>query len=315
MIDRNSEKKRTRHFALPVWFSLAAFAFLIFAAGPAAAGVVALVNGEPVTAVDVAQRLKLNETLLQKKSSKKEVLDELINEKIELQEAKHKNIIITDEQVDEALGNMAQRTGRSRAAFIESLKRAGIDLSRFRSRTRAEYAWRQLLQQQSPGIFQVRDADLVAILTARGEQPQTKATEYSLQPIILVVSRRAPDSVRVARLKEAESLRSRSANCEDAVAMARELREVVVKDPLVRLSTGLGEQYKKLLDNTPDGKMTPPEVTASGIELVAICSRKEVIADISSRKEFRSALLSRRISDFEKKYLEQLRKQSIIEYR
>lgn len=315
MIDPRFGKENGHRFAVPVWLLLAVFALSIFSAGPAAAQVVALVNGDPVTAVDVTQRVRLNETFLRKKTNKKEALEELINEKIELQQAKQKSIYITDEQINKALSGMAQRSGRKVSELLSSLAKSGIDVKRFKTRIRAEYAWRQVLQQHSPGMFQVRDADMVAILTARGEEPQTKATQYSLQPIILVVARHAPDSVRAARIKEAQALRSRFTSCEEGVAMARELREVVVKDPLIRLSTDLGTQYKKLLDNTPDGKMTPPEVTSAGVELVAICSRKEVIADISSRKEFKNALLLHRVHDLEKRYLEKLRKQSIIEYR
>ena len=152
-------------------------------------------------------------------------------------------------------------------------------------------------------------------MTARGEQAQTKATQYSLQQIVLVVPRGAAEGVRAGRIKEAEALRSRFTDCESGVPMAREIREVVVKDPVVRTSTDLGTQYKKLLDSTADGRMTPPEITTTGIEVVAVCSRREVIADISSRREFREELLTRRVGDFEKSYLERLRKQSIIEYR
>jgi peptidyl-prolyl cis-trans isomerase SurA len=70
-----------------------------------------------------------------------------------------------------------------------------------------------------------------------------------------------------------------------------------------------------LLDKTPDGKMTPPEAIATGIELVAICSRKEVVADVSSRREFKEELLSKRLAEQEKFLLDYFRKQSIIDYR
>jgi peptidyl-prolyl cis-trans isomerase SurA len=82
-----------------------------------------------------------------------------------------------------------------------------------------------------------------------------------------------------------------------------------------KFSLDLGAQYRKLLDSTPDGKMTPAEVTSAGMELVMVCSRKEVLADISSRREFRQELLSKRIGAFEKEYLEKLRKQAVIEIR
>jgi peptidyl-prolyl cis-trans isomerase SurA len=284
---------------------------------PAAGGgqVVALVNGDPITALDVVHRMRLSELMSHKVQSKPDALEEMINEKIKLQQAKNAKIDITDAQVDKVVGGMAQRMSRKSADFLAALAQAGIDIPRFKLRLRAELGWRQVLEQRAPGIFQVRDADLVAILMARGEAAQTKAVQYSLQQIVLVVPRNSPEPVRTGRMKEAENLRNRFSSCEQDMALAREIREVVVKEPIVRLSTDLGVQYKQLLDKTPDGKMTPPEVIATGIELVAICSRKEVVADVSSRREFKEELLTKRLAEYEKYLLDYFRKQSTIEYR
>jgi peptidyl-prolyl cis-trans isomerase SurA len=288
------------------------------AAAPQASGggqVVALVNGDPITALDVAQRIRLTEVTTRKAQTRQEALEELVNEKIKLQQAKNQKIEITDAQVDKVVGGMAQRMGRKTADFAAALTKEGIDVPRFKTRLRAELGWRQVLEQKAPGVFQVRDADLVAILLAHGEAAQTKATQYSLQQIVFVVPRNAPDPVRAGRMKEAENLRSRFTNCEQDMPFVRELKEVVIKEPIERLSTDLGVQYKQLLDRTPDGKMTPPEAIATGIEVVAICSRKEIIADVSSRREFKEELLSKRLAEHEKYLLDYFRKQSIIEYR
>ncbi len=280
---------------------------------PAAAQVAALVNNEPITAVDIAQRTRLNEVFNRKKYPRQEILDELINEKIKLATARTKNIDVSDSRVDSRISEMAGSRGLN--AFMAALEKEGIERTRFRTRMRAEIAWREVLQQSSPGVFQVRDADLVAILNAHGEKPVTRGIQYTLQPIIFVVARRAPDSVKSARLKEAEAFRARVQGCEEAVAQARGIPETVVKPELRKFSLDLGAQYRKLLDSTPDGKMTPAEITNAGMEVVMVCSRKEVIADISSRREFRQELLSRRISEYEKEYIAKLRKQFVIEIR
>jgi len=284
---------------------------------PAAGGgqVVALVNGDPVTALDVVHRMRLSELMTHKAQGRQEALEELINEKIKLQQAKNQKIEVTDAQVDKVFAGMAQRTSRKTTDFAAALTQAGIDMPRFKMRLRAELGWRQVLEQRAPGVFQVRDADLVAILMARGEAAQTKATEYSLQQIILVVPRNSAEPVRAGRMKEAEGLRGRFSSCDQDMDLAREIREVVIKERIVRLSTDIAVQYKQLLDRTPDGKMTPPEVTATGIEVVAICSRKEVVADVSSRREFKEELLTKRLAEHEKYLLDYFRKQSIIEYR
>ncbi|HVT54578.1 MAG TPA: SurA N-terminal domain-containing protein [Xanthobacteraceae bacterium] len=302
-------RKRTAGLAA----ALLALFVLLALPSPAAAQVAALVNGDPITNVDIAQRIKLVQAFNRKSMSRKEALDELINEKIKLHTANKMHIVIAEEDVDAGISRMIG--GRSLSDFLKTLDKQGIDESRFKTRMRAQLAWRKVLEQGSPGVFQVRDADLVAILNAHGETPETRATQYTLQPIIFVVARRAPDSKKAARLKEAEAFRARVQGCEEAVAQARAIPETVVKPEMKKFSLDLGARYRKLLDSTPDGKMTPAEVTSAGMEVVMVCSRKEVIADISSRKEFRQELVSKRIDAFEKEYLEKLRKKSVIEIR
>jgi peptidyl-prolyl cis-trans isomerase SurA len=300
---------------VPILFGWLGLTAAMLFSCPAKAQLAAMVNGEPITASDIGLRIKLNQVTARKTTTKQEALEELVNEKIKLQTAKRQNIEVTDAQLDKILTGMAQRSGnRQLSDFLDNLGKTGIDIPSFKTKMRSEMAWRQVLEQHSPGMFQVRDADLVAILSARGETPQTKATQYSLQQIVLVLARGSPDALRAARIKEAEALRSRSKNCEETIQYAREMRDVVIKIPVQRLSSDLAVQYKKLLDSTPDGKMTPPEVTSTGIEVVAVCDRKEIVADISSRREFREELLTRRIGELEKNYLEELRKQSIISY-
>jgi peptidyl-prolyl cis-trans isomerase SurA len=320
-----SDTKPIKICALRAVPSIGLFLVLAFASAsthakptaPAAGGgqVVALVNGDPITALDVVHRERLSELMTHKPQSRPDALEELINEKIKLQQTANLKIDVTDAQVDKVIGGMAQRMSRKTADFTAALEQAGINIPRFKARLRAELGWRQVLEQRVPGVFQVRDADLVAILMAHGEAAQTKATQYSLQQIVLVVPRNSPEPVRTGRMKEAENLRTRFSSCEQDMQLVRDIREVVVKDPIVRLSTDLGVQYKQLLDKTPDGKMTPPEVIATGIEVVAVCSRKEVVADVSSRREFKEELLSKRLAEQEKVLLDYFRKQSIIEYR
>ncbi len=222
-------------------------------------------------------------------------------------------IEVTDSQVDARIAEMAG--GRKASDFLAAVEKEGIERTRFRARARTEIAWRQVLEQSSPGVFQIRDADLVAILNAHGEKAETKATQYTLQPIIFVVSRRATDATKTARLKEAEAFRTRIQGCDEAVAQARTIPETVIKQQLNKFSLDLGAQYRKLIDCTPDGKMTPAEVTSAGMAVVMVCSRKEVVADISSRREFRQELLSRRVVEYEKDYLAKIRKQFVIEIR
>lgn len=276
--------------------------------------VVALVNGEPITPLDVEQQTRIIEALTRKKPSRKEAIDELIDQKVKLHQARRLGISVDEGQVNRQLATMARNAGGI-SGFENALRQAGIALSAFKTKMRSDIAWREILQKMAPGSFQVRDADIVAALMARGEQPTTKAIQYTMRQVVFVVPRGSPDSVRAARVREAESLRAKFSSCEQDFHLAREYREVVVMDPVIRISTDLPERLRELLAKTPNGRMTPPEPTPSGIEVVAICNRKETVADLSSLTDIRQQLLSQRVDTQEKRILENLRRKAIIEYR
>lgn len=284
----------------------------MFAATPARAQVAALVNGEPITVLDVSERHKLHRSSGKANISRKEVLEELIEHKLKLQIAKRASIDPTESEVNRAFATMAQRSGRSVAQFEQALNQGGIDVSRLKARVKSDLAWQQYVQA-NPGNIIVRDADLVAAMNARGQNMQLKSVQYTMRQVIFVVRRNAPDNQRASRMKEAESLRGRVASCDQVPQVAREYNEVVVKPPIRRLSSDLAPALQKLLESLPDGRMTPPEVTANGIEVVAICDRREVPADISSNRELRNELLGKRLEAYEKRILDKMRQTSIIQ--
>jgi peptidyl-prolyl cis-trans isomerase SurA len=282
--------------------------------GPAAAQfIVAVVNGQPITTVDVDQRIRLHQVSTRRTPSRQEVIEELINEKIKLQQAARQEVVASDEEVDRIFAQIARGSGRSLADFAQTLAQAGVDVSRLKTRIRSETSWRQVLQRHRPVL--VRDADIVAALTARGQNPQITAIQYTLRQFVFVVPRGSPNALRISRTREAEAFRRSFSSCQEGIALARQHREVVVKDPVVRLSTELPTPLRELLERTQVNALTPPEPVPGGIEVVAVCDRKQTIADISARLEMREQLMGQRLQVAEKELLEKFRKSSIIEYR
>jgi len=289
----------------------AAFAVPALLPLPARAQVAAIVNGDPITSLDITERQKLHKGS-GKTVSRKEVLEELIEFKLKLQIAQRANITPTDAELNRAFASMAQRSGRNVAQFEQALQQGGIDVARLKARVKSDLAWQQYVQANAGSII-VRDADLVAAMSARGQNMQLKSTQYTMRQVIFVVRRNAPDSARIARAKEAESLRSRVSSCQQVPDLAREYTEIVVKEPIRRVSSDLAPALQKLLESLPDGRMTPPEVTTNGIEVVAICDRREVPADISSNRELRNELLGQRLQAYEKRIVDKMRQTSIIQ--
>src|SRR6187200_1161929 len=85
-------------------FLAAAFAawVLLFAPSTVKAQVAVLVNGAPITEIDITQRSKLTQLSTNKTPSRKEVIDDLINDHLKIFIAKRYGLEVSDTDVNNA---------------------------------------------------------------------------------------------------------------------------------------------------------------------------------------------------------------------
>jgi len=93
------------------------------------------------------------------------------------------------------------------------------------------------------------------------------------------------------------------------------LRDVAVRDPITRNSADLSPQLREVLGNVPLGHLTAPEVTAQGLQMFAVCGKKETTAESPLKRETREQIFAKRFESESKKYLDEIRKQAMIEYK
>src|SRR6202167_1917754 len=87
--------------------------------------VVVFVNGQPITTLDVEHRSKFIQLSTKKPPSRKEALDSLIDEILEIAEAKRFTIEISDSDVENNYKTVAKRMGIDDKKLTEILTTAG----------------------------------------------------------------------------------------------------------------------------------------------------------------------------------------------
>jgi len=283
----------------------------------AQAQVAALVNGDPVTVLDVTQRMRLSEISTHKPQSREEALNELINEKLKLQIAKRYIINITDKDVDQAFNGMARHAGLSSQQFADALSKAGIDVPSLKARIKADIGWSAIIRGKFQGSLQVGEKEVLAAAQARkkDDKPTPAAFQFKLRQVLFIVPRGSPESAYEARKKEAEALRPRFQGCEEGLAAARTLRDVTVRDEITRSSLDVPAKQREVLDATPVGGLTPPGVTQLGVEVFAVCSKEPTRGDNPEEREAREEISNQRYEAQSKRYLEELRRSAMIEIR
>jgi peptidyl-prolyl cis-trans isomerase SurA len=278
--------------------------------------VVAFVNGQPITTLDVEHRGKFLQLATKKSVSRKEALDSLIDEILEITEAKRFSIDVPDSEVENSYKNVAHHMGIDAEKLTQILTSSGASDDTLKRRLRAQLAWNNLVRGRYKASMEIRDKDVEAQLEQRKTDAKNDVGyEYILRPVVLIVPRGSPDAAYEARKRDAEALRSRFQNCNDGVAFARALTDVAVRDQVSKYSADLAQQLRDILDHTAVGHLTPPETTTEGVQMFAICDKKETKSDTPEMHEIRDQMLQQKFGAQAKRYLENLRRAAMIEYK
>ena len=281
-----------------------------------AQSVVVMVNGEPITSMDIEQRTKLILMTTHKQASRQDVINELIDEKVKIREAKKFGVDPGVSDIDDSYGQMARRMRLSPEQLTQVLEKQGVRPDTLRARIKAEMVWGSLVRGRYKESLQVSERDVAATVKGTGEEKlEIEASEYKMQPVVLIVPRGSPDSDYELRKKEAESLRERVTSCADANSYFKSVRGATIRDIVTKTSADLPESLREMLEKTPVGHLTPPEKTRQGIEMVALCARNKTTIDTPKKKEIRDKMFVEKYEAKSKWYLQEVRKAAMIEYR
>jgi peptidyl-prolyl cis-trans isomerase SurA len=278
--------------------------------------VVAVVDGEPITALDVEQRSKFIQMSSQKAPARKDVVDTLVDEILEIREAKKFSIDVPNSEVDNAFANVGNRMGADPKKLTDILVKGGASAETLKHQLKAQIAWNALVRGRFKASLEIADSDVEAQLDLHKPQDKNEVGyEYVMRPVLFVVPRGSADAVYEARKRDADALRVRFLTCADGIPFARALREVAVRDQVTKFSADLEQQLRDILDKTDVGHLTPPEQTAEGVQMFALCSKKETKSDTPGKKAMRDEIYQQKFGAQAKHYLAELRRGAMIEYK
>jgi len=293
-----------------------AFGVAVVVPTAATAQVVVVANGSPITVYDIEQRTKLMATSTHKTPTRQEVIQDLIDDRIKIAKAKSYGFEISDTEVEEAYNNMAKAQHLTTQQFSQMVEHSGIAPGTIKARIRAELTWNQLVRGKFSSSLHVGDSDISNAMRSRNENDtDVVGYIYTLYPIMMLVPAGSSPATIEAKRRDAEGLRSRFVSCKDGLPFARALRDVAVREPITRSSSDLPEQLRTVLADTPVGRLTAPDVTGQGLQMFALCDKKESKTDSPLKREVRQQLFTKRYDAEAKRYLDEIRKQAMIVYK
>ena len=295
----------------------AVFAVLLAMPAVAEAQVAVVVNGSPITELDIAQRSKLISSATHKAPTRQEVINELIDDRIKIAKAKSYGLELTVADIDSAFTDMAKRQGISPQQFAQILDRDGITANALKARLKAELTWQQLVRGKFGSALQVGDSDIALAMQSSGNDSAKDDVGYiyTLYPVIVIVPSGSSAAIMEGKRREADNLREGFLSCSAGLALARALRDVAVREPVVRNSSDLPPQLRQLLSTLEVGRLTTPDVTPLGLQMFALCEKKTSTDESPAKRELREQIYTKRFEAESKKFLDEIRKQAMIEYK
>jgi len=278
--------------------------------------IVAVVNGESITSYDVAQRQRLLSLTGAPGNTRQAALDELINEKVQVQAARDANVTVPDEAIDEALAGIAQRVNLSPSQLGQALGEQGVNIATLRDRLGAQIAFNRLIRTRFSTILEVTEPELVAALLEKEDGERAIETpEYQLEQVTIAL----PENPSSGRLSEAEAraadLRRRFTSCREGLSMARGTRDVVVRPFGRRTAAELTPQARDALEGIAVGRLSEPIRTARGLVMFAVCDKKVIRSTNAAMRALEPEMRNERGEAFSKQYVRQLRRDAVIELR
>lgn len=249
--------------------------------------IIALVNSEPITNNDLQGRKARaiaffqaqGRSLPPESALDKEILDSLIAERLQLQEAKAMGTTVDDVTLEQAEQNVAQQNGASVSAMYQELASEGIGREQFRTQLRNQLTLMRLRERAVDARVRITDQELDQYLR---ENPVELGTEVpdslNLGHILVLVPENASPEEEAIYRKKIDEAASRLAAGEDFAAVAQQFSDAAEKDRGGELGMRPANQYPELfLENTAsleNGAITAPIRSGAGFHILKILERQ-----------------------------------------
>jgi peptidyl-prolyl cis-trans isomerase SurA len=240
--------------------------------------------------------------------------EELIEERLKLQEAKKNGIEVSDEEVRRVFKGLADNNKMTEEQFVQHLKGLGVDASTLKERFRAMIGWREVIRRRFSALVSVTQREIDRAVSASGDGGDD-GVELHVQKMTLSLPTASDQAQMAKRFAEAEALRRKFGGCKSMAGLAKEAPGVKFDDMKFIKPSSISEPTRSLLLSAKDGDMLPPSATPGAIDLLAVCARRTVKGDEKQREKVQEDLRAKEFEMLAKRHLRDIRQDAHIEFR
>lgn len=204
---------------------------------------------------------------------KKQVLNRLINESLQMQIAKQSGIMVDEADVDETIHKIATENHLSLTAFREALKQEGLSFDKYRETLRKEMTIARMQQQAVGRDVMVSDEQVDDYLKT-AQALEKNLQRYHVQHLVIPLSEEpTPQQLRAAEAKAQELLKK--------IQQGAPFEQLALQESVGNFELDSADLGERQLAELPEifaaqvVKMQPGEVkgplrTANGLQLIRL---------------------------------------------
>jgi peptidyl-prolyl cis-trans isomerase SurA len=284
--------------------------------------VVAVVNKEVITwselykamQFDASSEMKALSDAERKKifaENEKRFLENMVDDKLELQAAKSLGIEASNEEVTDAIDSIKKKYNMDENTFEESLKKEGFTLDEYKKRLADQIVMSKIVSQQVRNKIVVTDREIADYMA------KNKNDEYRIRQIFF--KKPEGDFDRKALEARAEEVMQKLKNGEDFYALAVTYSE----DPSAK-SGGelgfikkeyLGKEFLEAISHLAVGEVSAPFWTDKGLHIVQLEEKVNPENVTEYREIAKKKIFEKKFSEEYRNWIRGLREKAYVDMR
>ena len=250
--------------------------------------IVALVNSEPITNSELRGEVqRIVQQIQQQRATmpsvdelNKQVLERLVNEKVQLQFGRDNGMKIEDLAVDQAELAVARQNQIDVPELRRRVTADGVSPGKFRLQLREQLLLVRLREREVDGRVRVSEAEIDQYIAAKKTNPDPAALELNLAQVLIAVPDSATPAQAVALQDKAQRVLVRARAGEDFATLVREFSDAPDRSNGGQLGLRTADRYPPLfLDATQNlkvGVVAELVKSGAGYHVLKVLERRAV---------------------------------------